>query len=139
MQASARGFSSSSSSSAANKAPRLSKFSLVSPHRVELEFDNSQAFHLSAEFLRIQSLAADGKRRTVLGEKVIAGRRNVGIMSVEQVGNYAIRISFDDLHNTGIYSWDYLYHLGTNKFTLMRQYLITLKRHGLSRDPPRRK
>ncbi|WRX21143.1 Gamma-butyrobetaine hydroxylase-like [Theobroma cacao] len=70
---------------------------------------------------------------------VISGRRHVGIMSTEPVGNYGVRIVFDDLHRTGIYSWDYFYNLGTNKFTLMRNYIKTLKKHGLSRDPPKRK
>ncbi|MCO5572986.1 hypothetical protein L7F22_026748 [Adiantum nelumboides] len=102
---------------------------------VEVVFENGQTFHLSAEFLRVQSPAADSKRRTISGEKVIAGRRNVGIMSMERVGNYGIRICFDDLHNTGIYSWDYLYNLGASKFSLMREYLNTLKKHNLSRSP----
>ncbi|KAF5740447.1 hypothetical protein HS088_TW11G00516 [Tripterygium wilfordii] len=69
---------------------------------------------------------------------VIFGRRHVGIMSAEPVGNYGVRIIFDDLHKTGIYTWDYFYHLGSNKFSLMRNYIKTLKKHGLSRDPSRR-
>ncbi|KAJ7541273.1 hypothetical protein O6H91_10G052000 [Diphasiastrum complanatum] len=56
-------------------------------------------------------------------------------MSLEFVGNYAVRIMFDDLHNTGIYTWDYLYHLGENKFSLMRNYIKFLRQKGLSRDP----
>ncbi|KAK2969782.1 hypothetical protein RJ640_028062 [Escallonia rubra] len=72
-------------------------------------------------------------------KQVIYGRRHVGIMSAEPVGNYGVRLLFDDLHKTGIYTWDYFYHLGSNKFSLMRNYIKTLKKHGLSRDPPRRK
>ncbi|XP_077252093.1 myb domain protein isoform X2 [Tasmannia lanceolata] len=106
---------------------------------VEVEFSDGSIFHLSAEFLRIYSPAADSKIRSVGGEKVIFGRRHVGIMSAEPVGNYGVRIAFDDLHKTGIYTWDYFYHLGTNKFTLMRNYIQTLKKHGLSRDPQRKK
>ncbi|KAL0904116.1 hypothetical protein M5K25_026190 [Dendrobium thyrsiflorum] len=71
--------------------------------------------------------------------EVIFGRRHVGIMSAEPIGNYGIRILFDDLHKTGIYTWDYFYHLGSNKFSLMRSYIKTLKQHSLSRDPQRRK
>ncbi|MQL68028.1 hypothetical protein Taro_000312 [Colocasia esculenta] len=71
-------------------------------------------------------------------EEVIFGRRHVGIMSAEPVGNYGIRIIFDDLHKTGIYTWDYFYYLGTNKFTLMRNYIKTLRKYGLSREPHRR-
>ncbi|PON44031.1 hypothetical protein PanWU01x14_269670 [Parasponia andersonii] len=70
---------------------------------------------------------------------VISGRRQVGIMSAEPVGNYGVRIIFDDLHKTGIYSWDYFHHLGSNKFSLMKNYIKSLKKHGLSRDPPRRR
>lgn len=120
-------------------APRLSKFSLHAPKCVEVEFTNGSTFRLSAEFLRICSPAADGKMRSIGGEKVIFGRRHVGIMKVEPIGNYGVRIIFDDLHKTGIYTWDYFYHLGSNKFTLMRDYINTLKKHGLSRDPSRRK
>uniref|UniRef100_A0A166B9K8 Gamma-butyrobetaine hydroxylase-like N-terminal domain-containing protein n=1 Tax=Daucus carota subsp. sativus TaxID=79200 RepID=A0A166B9K8_DAUCS len=69
---------------------------------------------------------------------VIYGRRHVGIMSGEPVGNYGVRLLFDDLHKTGIYTWEYLYYIGSNKFTLMRNYIKTLQKHGLSRDPPRR-
>ena len=50
-----------------------------------------------------------------------------------------IRLLFDDLHKTGIFTWDYFYHLGSNKFTMMRNYITTLKKHGLSRDPLKRK
>ncbi|OAY65095.1 hypothetical protein ACMD2_13695 [Ananas comosus] len=107
--------------------------------QVEVEFSDGRAFRLSAEFLRVYSPAADSKIRSIGGEKVISGRRHVGIMSAEPVGNYGIKIAFDDLHKTGIYTWDYFYHLGTNKFGLMRNYIKTLKRHGLTRDPQRRK
>lgn len=120
-------------------APRLTRFFLHAPKCVEVEFANGSAFKLSAEFLRINSPAADGRLRSIGGEKVISGRRHVGIMSAEPVGNYGVRIIFDDLHKTGIFSWDYFYHLGSNKFSLMRNYVKSLKKHGLSRDPPRRR
>ncbi|KAK1383910.1 Myb domain protein 40 [Heracleum sosnowskyi] len=132
-----------------SNSPRLTKFSLQPPKSVEVEYANGSVYNMSAEFLRIYSPAADSKIRSVGGEKVIYGRRHVGIMSGEPVGNYGVsndvyfggccRLLFDDLHKTGIYTWDYLYHIGSNKFTLMRNYVKTLKKHGLSRDPPRRK
>lgn len=56
-------------------------------------------------------------------------------MSIVPQGNYAIGINFDDLHETGIYSWDYLRHLGDNKITLMKEYIRALKKAGKSRDP----
>ncbi|KAL6840357.1 hypothetical protein ACP4OV_030167 [Aristida adscensionis] len=124
---------------AAAQPPRLTKLALHPPKSVEVEFADGSLFHLSAEFLRVYSPAADSKIRSVAGEKVIFGRRHVGIMSAESVGNYGIRILFDDLHKTGIFTWDYLHHLGLNKFSLMRNYIRTLRKHGLSRDPQRRK
>jgi DUF971 family protein len=70
------------------------------------------------------------------GQKTLmAGRRHVGIMAVEPVGNYAVRIKFDDLHDTGIFSWPYLYKLGRDKEQIWRSYLDALGAHGLSRDP----
>ncbi|KAH9613274.1 hypothetical protein KSS87_000987 [Heliosperma pusillum] len=114
----------------------LAQLHFVSP--VDIEFADGKAFSLSAEYLRVYSPAADSKIRSVGGEKVIFGRRHVGIMSAEPVGNYGVRLLFDDLHKTGIYTWAYFYHLGSNKFTLMRNYISTLKRHGLNRDPKRK-
>ncbi|XP_031117177.1 uncharacterized protein LOC116020788 isoform X1 [Ipomoea triloba] len=119
--------------------PRLTRFTLHAPKSVEVEFDNGNLYNLSAEYLRIYSPAADSKIRSVGGEKVISGRRYVGIMSAEPIGNYGVRLLFDDLHLTGIFTWDYFYHLGSNKFSLMRNYVETLNKHGLSRNPPRRK
>ncbi|XP_028547961.1 uncharacterized protein LOC110110798 [Dendrobium catenatum] len=121
------------------RPPRLTKLALHTPKSVEVEFSDGSSFNFSAEFLRVYSPAVDSKIRSVGGEKVIFGRRHVGIMSAEPIGNYGIRILFDDLHKTGIYTWDYFYHLGSNKFSLMRSYIKTLKQHGLSRDPQRRK
>ncbi|CAN6575069.1 unnamed protein product [Malus baccata var. baccata] len=72
-------------------APRLTRFSLHAPKCVEVEFGNGNVFNLSAEFLRIHSPAVDAKIRSIAGEKVISGRRHVGIMSVEPVGNYGVR------------------------------------------------
>ena len=66
---------------------------------------------------------------------VIAGRKHVGILGVEPVGNYAVCIKFDDLHDTGIYSWDTLYHFGKNQDAMWQGYLDALEEKGLSRDP----
>ncbi|KAK3006954.1 hypothetical protein RJ639_015994 [Escallonia herrerae] len=71
--------------------PRLTKFALHAPKTVEVEFADGNLYHLAAEFLRIHSPAADSKIRSVRGEKVIYGRRHVGIMSAEPVGNYGVR------------------------------------------------
>ena len=66
---------------------------------------------------------------------IVAGRRHVGILGVEPVGNYAVRIVFDDLHDTGIYTWDYLYRLGAEQERIWQNYLRSLADKGLSRDP----
>ncbi|KAL0331903.1 UNVERIFIED_CONTAM: hypothetical protein Scaly_2091800 [Sesamum calycinum] len=121
------------------ECPRLTKFSLHAPKAVEVEFDNGSAYSLSAEYLRICSqqstVRLDQSEDNLSLDQVISGRRHVGIMSAEPVGNYGVRLLFDDLHKTGIFTWDYFYHLGSNKFSLMRNYIQTLKKHGLSRDP----
>ncbi|XP_010425485.1 PREDICTED: uncharacterized protein LOC104710558 isoform X3 [Camelina sativa] len=72
-------------------SPKLSGFSIVSPKHVEVEYADGTKFKFSSEFLRIHSPAADGKVRSIGGEKVISGRRYVGIMSAEPVGNYGVR------------------------------------------------
>ena len=68
-------------------------------------------------------------------KQIVPGRRHVGIMGLEPVGTYALRIKFDDLHDTGIYSWDYLYRLGEQQDVLWATYLDNLAAKGLSRDP----
>lgn len=71
----------------------------------------------------------------LLWAQPIAGRRFVGILGVEKVGNYAIRIMFDDLHSSGIYSWPFLHALGVNKYQRIKAYIRHLREHGLNRDP----
>ena len=72
------------------------------------------------------------------GKKIVPGRRHVGIIGIEPVGNYAVRLLFDDLHDTGIYSWDYLHELGRERERRWLVYLDALKAGGLSREPERR-
>jgi DUF971 family protein len=98
-------------------------------------FDDGARFELPAELLRVESPSAEVKGHGPGQKTTVAGRRHVGIMDLEPVGNYAVRIMFDDLHNTGMYSWDYLYHLGQNQERLWTDYLAALEQHGLSRDP----
>jgi DUF971 family protein len=98
-------------------------------------FDDGARFELPAELLRVESPSAEVKGHGPGQKTIVAGRRHVGIMDLEPVGNYAVRIMFDDLHNTGMYSWGYLYHLGRNRERLWADYLAALEQHGLSRDP----
>ena len=102
---------------------------------LEVDFDDGASFAIAAELLRVESPSAEIQGHGS-GQKVtLAGRRHVSILNVEPVGNYAIKISFDDLHDTGIFSWQYLYDLGTNQEDLLNSYVARLDELGLSRDP----
>ena len=102
---------------------------------LELDFAGGERFSLSAEFLRVSSPSAEVRGHGPGQETLIRGRRHVGIMDIEAVGNYAIRILFDDLHDTGIYSWDLLYNFGRDRDRLWRDYLDRLDAAGASREP----
>ncbi|MGE0734592.1 MAG: gamma-butyrobetaine hydroxylase-like domain-containing protein [Alphaproteobacteria bacterium] len=103
--------------------------------RLEIDFDDGSKFSLPAELLRVESPSAEVQGHSPSQKQIVAGRRHVGIMALEQVGNYAIRIKFDDMHDTGIFSWNYLYELGKKQAELWRDYLAALAAQGLSRDP----
>jgi DUF971 family protein len=102
---------------------------------LEIDFDDGRSFRYPAEYLRVESPSAEVQGHTPSQRTIIAGRRQVGILEVEPVGNYAIRIAFDDLHDTGIYTWTYLYELGVRYEEKWRAYLDALSARGLSRDP----
>lgn len=102
---------------------------------LEIDFDDGSRFALPAELLRVESPSAEVQGHGPGQRTLIAGRRHVGIMAVEPVGNYAVRIKFDDLHDTGIFSWRYLYNLGREKDRVWQAYLDALAGRGLSRDP----
>ena len=102
---------------------------------LEVDFDDGAKFALPAELLRVESPSAEVEGHGPDQKQVVAGRRHVGIMGVEPVGNYAICIKFDDLHDTGIYSWETLYTFGQNQEAIWQGYLNDLEEKGLSRDP----
>jgi len=101
---------------------------------LEVDFDDGRRFRFPAEFLRVESPSAEVQGHSPTEKKLVPGRRHVGIMALEPIGHYAVRISFDDLHDTGIYSWSYLYELGLRQDELWQAYLAALQRDGLSRD-----
>lgn len=103
--------------------------------RLEVDFDDGRGFSFPAEFLRVESPSAEVRGHGPGQRTLVVGRRHVGIMRLEPVGNYAVRIVFDDLHDTGIYSWRYLYELGENRDRLWQAYLAAVEARGLSRDP----
>jgi DUF971 family protein len=104
---------------------------------LEVDFDDGAKFHFPAELLRVESPSAEVMGHGPGQKTIVAGRSQIGIMAVEPVGNYAIRIKFDDMHDTGIFSWRYLYELGLNQARVWAEYLAALEARGLSRDPRR--
>ena len=104
---------------------------------LDIAFDDGKRFTLPAEYLRVESPSAEVQGHGPGQKVIVAGRAHVGILDLEPVGNYAVRIKFDDLHDTGIYSWDYLYQLGVEQPKRWRDYLTALTEKGLSREPQR--
>ncbi len=104
---------------------------------LEIDFDGGETFRLPAEYLRVESPSAEVQGHNPSQKQIVPGRRHVGILGVEPVGNYAIRIKFDDLHDTGIYSWTYLYELGQEQAGRWAAYTAALAKAGLSREPHR--
>ena len=102
---------------------------------LEIDFDDGTKVALPAELLRVESPSAEVQGHGAGQKKTIPGRRHIGIMNVEPVGNYAIKIAFDDMHDTGIYSWNYLYKLGCDQEAIWQAYLDRLEAEGLRRDP----
>ena len=100
---------------------------------LELTFSNARQFSLSFEFLRVHSPSAEVRGHGPGQEVLQAGKRDVTINSLEPVGNYAVQPHFSDGHNTGIYSWDYLYDLGQRHDVLWQDYLRKLAAAGASR------
>ena len=104
-------------------------------HTLTVLFSDGKRFVLPAELLRVESPSAEVQGHSPSQKQVVSGRMHVGIIAVEPVGNYAVKLVFDDLHDTGIYAWDYLYALGERQDAIWTAYLAELEAAGLSRDP----
>ncbi|MFT5180175.1 MAG: DUF971 family protein [Alphaproteobacteria bacterium] len=98
-------------------------------------YDNGATFTYPAELLRVESPSAEVKGHGADEKRIVSGRSHVGIMKVEPVGNYAVRLHFDDLHDTGLFTWRYLYEMGERQDEIWVTYLAELQKRGLSRDP----
>jgi DUF971 family protein len=98
-------------------------------------FEGGDSFALPAEYLRVKSPSAEVQGHSPDERKTVPGKQNVMILEVNPVGNYAVRLVFDDMHSTGIYSWDYLLDLGRNRGKHWHDYLDELAAKGLSRTP----
>jgi DUF971 family protein len=96
-------------------------------------FENGERFELAAEYLRVKSPSAEVQGHSPDERKTVPGKRNVMILEVIPVGNYAVRLVFDDLHSTGIFSWDYLLELGRNHDAYWQDYVDELAVKGMSR------
>jgi len=103
---------------------------------LHVTFEDGNAFTLSAELLRVTSPSAEVQGHSEAQRKTVGGKRNVTILSVDPVGNYAVRLGFDDMHSTGIYSWAFLSDLGLNAERRFQDYLDDLQAKGLDRDKP---
>ncbi|WP_047554182.1 gamma-butyrobetaine hydroxylase-like domain-containing protein [Methylotenera sp. G11] len=100
---------------------------------LEIKFDNNTECMLSCEFLRVYSPSAEVKGHGPGQEVLQIGKEDVNITAIEPVGNYAVRLVFSDGHNTGLYSWDYLYDIASNYEALWLEYLGKLSAAGHAR------
>jgi DUF971 family protein len=96
-------------------------------------FDSGESFELAAEYLRVRSPSAEVQGHSPADRKTVGGKRNVAILEVNPVGNYAVRLVFDDLHSTGIYSWEHLLDLGRNRAAYWQAHLDELAAKGIER------
>jgi len=104
---------------------------------LDVAYDDGSAFSLPFEYLRVYSPSAEVKGHGPGQEVLQLGKREIGIADVEQVGNYAIKPTFSDGHDTGIFSWDYLYELGRSQESLWKQYVARLQAAGYDEESGR--
>ena len=101
---------------------------------LHVAFDDGARFALTAEYLRVSSPSAEVQGHSPAERKVIGGKCNVMILAVEPIGNYAVKLRFDDMHDTGIFAWGYLHDLGHGFDTRWATYLSELEERGLTRE-----
>ena len=104
---------------------------------LRVAFDDGAAFDLAAEYLRVMSPSAEVQGHSPSERKTVPGKREVEIIGADPVGNYAVKLRFDDMHDTGIFGWDYLFELGARHADRWGNYLAELDAKGLSREPSR--
>ncbi|MEK0418121.1 MAG: hypothetical protein RI949_2127 [Pseudomonadota bacterium] len=103
---------------------------------LEVGFEDGQTFRLPFELLRVYSPSAEVQGHGPGQEVLQTGKRHVGIVGVEPVGHYAVQLSFDDGHSSGLFSWTYLHDLGSQQEAYWQQYLRRLQEAGVDRDAP---
>ena len=97
-------------------------------------FDDGATFDLPAEYLRVMSPSAEVQGHSRRERKTLGGKRRVAVIGADPIGSYAVRLSFDDMHSTGLFTWSYLYELGQQREAKWAGYLADLEAKGLSRD-----
>jgi DUF971 family protein len=107
--------------------------------RLDLTFDDGAAFSIPVELLRVESPSAEVQGHAPSQKTTVGGKRSVAVVRIEPVGHYAIRIVFDDGHDSGIFTWDWLYGLGARQDEIWAAYEAALAAKGLTRDPPLRR
>jgi DUF971 family protein len=119
------------------ESPQPTKITAHQQSRVlEVGFSDGAAFRIPYELMRVYSPSAEVQGHGPGQEVLQTGKREVELSELEPVGNYAVQPHFSDGHNTGIFSWDYLYFLGSQQTELWQQYEARLKAAGMSRDAP---
>ena len=103
-----------------------------------VSFEGGERYDLPAEYLRVKSPSAEVQGHSAEERKTVPGKRAVEILEVLPIGNYAVRLVFDDMHDTGLYGWTYLRDLGRNQARYWQDYLDELASKNMSRDPPAR-
>ncbi len=101
---------------------------------LSVAFDNGESYDLAAEYLRVKSPSAEVQGHSPDERKTVSGKKNVAVLELHPIGNYAVRLVFDDMHSTGIYSWTYLLELGRRHADYWQDYLDDLRGKNLSRD-----
>jgi DUF971 family protein len=104
-----------------------------------IAFDTGERFSLPAEYLRVKSPSAEVQGHSPAERQTVPGKRDVMVIEIQPIGNYAVRLGFDDMHSTGLYSWDYFAELGRNQEKYWAEYLEELNAKGLTREPRGRK
>jgi DUF971 family protein len=118
------------------KSPVPTEINLHQVSRVlDVTFDDGKRFSLPCEYLRVFSPSAEVRGHGPGQEVLQVGKRDVNIRDIEPVGVYAVKLTFDDGHDTGLYSWDYLYELGVKQASNWKSYVARLEQAGKSRDP----
>jgi DUF971 family protein len=100
-----------------------------------VSYETGERFDLAAEYLRVRSPSAEVQGHSPSERRTVGGKQHVQILELQPIGNYAVRLAFDDMHSTGIFSWDYLFELGRNREKYWNEYLAELSEKGLSRVP----